>query len=60
MGNGWDGLGWGWIRKSYMKQETEGFVFATQGQALGTNGIIKDIDWLEVSEKRGIRWGKDK
>ena len=42
---------WGWIRKTYLRKETEGLVFAAQEQALRTNWIRKNIDGQEVSEK---------
>ena len=42
---------WGWIRKGYLKKETEGLIFAAQGQALRTNWIRRNIDGQEVSEK---------
>ena len=42
---------WGWIRKGYLKKETEGLIFAAQEQALRTNWIRKNIDGQEVSEK---------
>ena len=32
---------WGWIRKSYLKKEAEGVIFAPQEQALRTNWIKK-------------------
>ena len=35
---------WGWIRKGYLKKETEGFIFSTQEQALRTNWIRKNVD----------------
>ena len=41
----------GWIRKGYLKKETEGLIFAAQEQALRTNWIRKNIDGQEVSEK---------
>ena len=42
---------WGWIRKGYLKKETELLIFAAQQQALRTNWIRKNIDGQEVSEK---------
>ena len=42
---------WGWIRKGYLKKETEGLVFAAQEQALRTNWIKKNIDGQDISEK---------
>ena len=42
---------WGWIRKGYLKKETEGFIFAAQEQALRTNWIRKNIDGQEVSKQ---------
>ena len=42
---------WGWIRKSYLKKETEGLIFAAQEQALRTNWIRKGIDGQKVSGK---------
>ena len=42
---------WGWIRKGYLKKETEGLIFAAQEQVLWTNWITKNIDGQEVSEK---------
>ena len=41
---------WGWIRKAYLKKETEGLIFAAQEQALRTNWIRKNIDGQEVSQ----------
>ena len=40
-----------WIRKGYLKKETEGLIFITQEQALRTRWIRKNIDDQEVSEK---------
>ena len=42
---------WGWIRKGYLKKETEGLIFAAREQALRTIWIKKNIDDQEVSEK---------
>ena len=42
---------WGWIRKGYLKKETESLIFAAQEQVLRTNWISKNIDGQEVSEK---------
>ena len=42
---------WGWIRKGYLKKETEGLIFAVQKQALRTKCIRKNTDGQEVSEK---------
>ena len=41
---------WHWIRKGYLKKETECLVFAAQEQVLRTNWIRKNIDDQEVSE----------
>ena len=40
-----------WIRKGYLKKETEGLIFITQEQALRARWIRKNIDDQEVSEK---------
>ena len=42
---------WEWIRKGYLKKETEGLVFAAQEQALRINWIKKNIDGQDISEK---------
>ena len=42
---------WGWIRKDYLKKETEDLIYAAQEQAIITNWIRKKIDGLEVSER---------
>ena len=42
---------WGWIRKVYLKKETESLIFAAQEQTLRTNCIRKNIDGQEESEK---------
>ena len=42
---------WEWIRKGYLKKETEGLIFPAQEQALRTDWIRKNIDGQEVSEK---------
>ena len=47
---------WGWIRRGYLKKETENLIFAAQEKALRTNWIRKNIDEQEVSEKCGICW----
>ena len=41
----------GWIRKGYLRKETEGFISAAQEQALRTNWVKKNIDDQDVSEK---------
>ena len=41
---------WGWIRKGYLKKETEGLIFVAQEQALRTNWIRKNIDGQVDSE----------
>ena len=41
----------GWIRKGYLRKETEGFISAAQKQALRTNWVKKNIDGQDVSEK---------
>ena len=40
---------WGWIRKSYLKKEAEGVIFAPEEQALRTNWIKKLLmaKWYE-------------
>ena len=48
---------WGWIRKSYLKNETKGLIFAAHEQSLRTNWIRKNIDGQEVSEKCRM-WGE--
>ena len=35
---------WGWIRKGYLKNETEELIFAGQKEALRTNWIRKKIE----------------
>ena len=50
---------WGWIRKGYLKKETEGLIFAEQEKALRTNWIRKNIDVQEVSEKYRMCWERD-
>ena len=42
---------WGWIRKGYLKKETESSIFAMQEQSLRTNWIRKNIDGQELLEK---------
>ena len=42
---------WGWMRKGYLKKETEGMIIAAQDQALRTNWIKKNIDKQNISEK---------
>ena len=42
---------WGWIRKGYLKKETEGLIIAAKEQDLRTNWIRKNIDDQEISEK---------
>ena len=42
---------WGWIRKGYLKKETEGLIFATQEQALRAKWIRKKIDDQEVFQQ---------
>ena len=42
---------WGWIRKCYLKKETEVLIFAAQEQTLRTSWIRKNIDGWKVSEK---------
>ena len=51
---------WGWIRKGYLKKETEGLIFAGQEQALRTNWIRKRIDGQEVSAKCRMCGERDK
>ena len=41
----------GWIRKGYLKKETEGLTFTPKERALRTNWIRKNTDGQEVSEK---------
>ena len=48
---------WGWIRKSYLKNETKDLIFAAHEQSLRTNWIRKNIDGQEVSEKCRM-WGE--
>ena len=42
---------WAWMRKGYLKKETEGMIIAAQDQALRTNWIKKNIDKQNISEK---------
>ena len=42
---------WGWIRKGYLKKETEGLIFATQEQALRAKWTRKKIDDQEVFQQ---------
>ena len=42
---------WAWMRKGYLKKETEGMIIAAQDQALRTNWIKKNIDKQDISEK---------
>ena len=46
----WDceGASWSWLRRGFLRKETEGFLVAAQSQALGVNAmkakIIKSQD----------------
>ena len=46
-----DSESWAWLRKGYLKKETEGLIVAAQDQALRTNWIKKNIDKQNISEK---------
>ena len=50
---------WGWIKKDYLKKETDGLIFAAQERALRTNWIRKYIDVQQVSEKCKICGERD-
>ena len=50
---------WGWIRKGYLKKETEVLIFEAQEQALRTYWISKSIDGQEVSEECRICGERD-
>ena len=50
---------WRWVRKDYLKKETEGSIFAVQQQALRTNWISKSIDDREILEKYKICGERD-
>ena len=50
----------GWIKKDYLKKETEGLIFASQERALRTNWIRKNIDGQEVSQKCRMCGERDK
>ena len=51
---------WGWIKKGYLKKETEGLKFAAQEQALRINWIKKNIDGQDISEKCRMSGEMDK
>ena len=42
---------WLWLRKGYLKKETEGLLLAAQDQALRTRWIMKNIDKEDVQDK---------
>ena len=42
---------WCWVRKGFLRKETEGMIFAAQEQAIRTNWIKKNIDKQDISEK---------
>ena len=42
---------WLWLRKGYLKKETEGLLLAAQDQALRTRWIMKNIDKKDVQDK---------
>ena len=50
---------WSWIRKGFLKKETEGMIFAAQEQAIRTNWIKKNIDKQDVLEKCRLRGERD-
>ena len=44
-----DPLTWDWLKKGYLKKETEGMIMAAQDQALRTRYIRKEIDKEDIS-----------
>ena len=44
-----DPLTWDWLKKGYLKKETEGMIMAAQDQALRTRYIGKEIDKEDIS-----------
>ena len=44
-----DNMSWEWLKKGYLKKETEGLILAAQDQAIRTNSVKKYVDKLDVS-----------
>ena len=42
---------WLWLRKGYLKKETEGLLLAARDQALRTRWIMKNIDNEDIQDK---------
>ena len=51
---------WLWLRKGYLKKETEGLLLAAHDQALRTRWIMKNIDKKDVQDKRRSCGERDK
>ena len=41
---------WTWLKKGYLKKETEGMIMAAQDQAIRTRWVQKNIDKMDITE----------
>ena len=41
---------WTWLKKGYLKKETEGMIMAAQDQANRTRWVQKNIDRMDITE----------
>ena len=41
---------WTWLKKGYLKKETEGMIMAAQDQAIRTRWVQKNIDRMDITE----------
>eukprot|EP00795_Rhopilema_esculentum_P013890 gene13890-biopygen3805 len=54
-----DDNSWLWVKKGYLKKETEGLIMAAQGQAIRTNWIRHNIDKEDISPSCRLCGGRD-
>ena len=50
---------WLWLKRGYLKKETEGLILAAQDQAIRTNWIKRMIDKVDISPKCRMCGGAD-